>query len=39
MKQPVPRQLASVYFSLGTKEIRTGNPRLQKTGDIMETLC
>lgn len=39
MKQPVGGQLKSVYFSLGTKEVKTGNPLLQKTGEIMETLC
>lgn len=37
-KQPVPSSVKSIYFSLGTKEVKTANPQLQKTGEIMENL-
>ncbi len=39
LETPVPGQLQAVYFSLGKKEVRTRNPALQQTGEIMETLC
>lgn len=38
LKEPLKRRPDSIYFSLGTKEIKTRNPYLQNTGKIMESL-
>lgn len=39
LQASVPEQIRAVYFSLGKKEVRSRNPALQQTGEIMETLC
>lgn len=39
LNEPIKRIPDSIYFSLGTKEIKTRHPDLQKTGKIMEALA